>query len=92
MDLPLINILQIFLGFASAILFSYVLISSKPISLEYRPFVKNVTLALFLFSLTEVGELFQAEVIDFPLSLVAWGILIIILFSKLWSILRTRSL
>ncbi len=92
MNLQLIDMSQIFFGFASAILFSYVLISSTSVSLAYRPFVRSVTLALFLFSLTEVGELFKVEVIVFPLGLLAWSILIIVLFSKLWSILRTRSL
>ena len=86
MDATLIDKVQLLLVFGSIIIFSSVLLSSKTICMAYRPFVRYITIALILFAIGELDELFHIDILSIPLTVVAWIIILYALFVKLSSL------
>lgn len=85
MESQIMNILIIsdaILVFASMLLFSFVIISSRSNHLVYRSFMKYIIIALFLFSLSKVAYFYNFELIESILSLIALLFLISSMFAK----------
>lgn len=93
MNSQIMNVLIIsdaILVFASMILFSFVIISSRSNHLIYRSFMKYIIIALFLFSLSNVADFFNFELIESILSLIALLFLISSMFVKTTSLFENE--
>lgn len=81
MEIELLNLLQAGIAALTAILLAYVLISKRTKSLAYRDAVRNLSVALMLFSVIEIFEFFGAEMIEETLYVIFYLILIYTLWA-----------